>query len=897
MPERVGRFRIERPLGAGGMGVVYAAIDERLGRRVALKILRPEVSQDDEQRRRLLWDARAASALTHPNIVCVYEAGEDGGTDYVAMELVPGSTLAEVIARDTVERATMLTYAVQIASALEAAHAAGLVHRDLKPGNVMITSEGVAKLLDFGMAKSVTGIPDTNAPSTIEGRVAGTVPYMSPEQAGGEAIDARSDIFSFGSMFYEMLTSRRAFSGTSSVSVLARILHTDPEPPLALQPSLDSRLVEILSRCLRKDRERRFQSAGEIRVRLQEIIDDNDVVMSSRRRFARYAAIAAGAIAILGFGWAAYVVIPQRSGQPTTTLTRLTWDGGLSTAPAISQDGTLLAYASDRAGRGDLDIWLQRTGGDSIRLTSHPADDTAAALSPDGTQIAFRSERDGGGVYLIPSLGGNERLLVPGCRDPKYSPDGMSIACWMGEIGGAFFPGTAHIVIVASTGGQPRRFRPDFTNAALPLWTPDGRIVFLGRKTIPGAGSIVDWWIAPDATDGERPMGARALWRDQRLTPPEGQYYIRPEAWLEGGRRIVFTAQQNDATNLWSLTMEPDGTLRGPSTALTLGAAVQAFAATPATSTDGPLVFASLDVDMQLRRLPIRGSSLAPEPLLPNLSQVGSPSITDDGARLVFSARHGQGYRVVAVDIATAQQQTIVTPPDHRFVRALVSGNGERIVYNSGVAAYLIPVAGGSSKEICARCGWPTDVDAEGRQVLFEAAASDIAEQHLLLWANDRMQPLIAGADPKGRRQFAGRFSPDARWVAFGAVASDASTREILVVPNVPHRELGPDEWVAVTDGPAMDREPAWAPDGRTIYFLSDRDGFRCIWSRPFEPATGRPAGPVVPVAHFHHARELLRALTGSTGAIGLSASRDHLVFTVARTTGNVWRQTVPSPQ
>jgi serine/threonine-protein kinase len=204
VPSRIGRFKIERELGAGGMGIVYAAVDVWLGRHVGLKIVQPRATPDEERRKRLVWDARAASALNHPNIVTVYETGDSDGVDYVAMELVAGRTLAEALHSEPWPQSRVLAIAVQIAAALEAAHAQGIVHRDLKPSNVILTSSGVAKLVDFGLAKNVGGLDSgAGAPTTIEGRLAGTVAYMSPEQAEGADIDFRSDIFSFGSLLYE----------------------------------------------------------------------------------------------------------------------------------------------------------------------------------------------------------------------------------------------------------------------------------------------------------------------------------------------------------------------------------------------------------------------------------------------------------------------------------------------------------------------------------------------------------------------------------------------------------------------------------------------------------------------------------------------------------------------
>ncbi len=515
MPSRIGRFKIERELGVGGMGIVYAAIDERLGRHVALKVLQPSATPDQERRKRLVWDARAASALNHPNIVTVYETGDSDGVDYVAMELVAGRTLADALHSEPWPQSRVLAVAVQIAAALEAAHAQGIVHRDLKPSNVILTSSGVAKLVDFGLAKSVGGLGgDAAAPTTIEGRLAGTVAYMSPEQAEGTDIDFRSDIFSFGSLLYEMLTRQRAFAGASTVSILAKIIHTQPQAPPGMSSAIDPRLQEIVNRCLRKDRDRRLQSMGDVRVRLQEIIDEPapheprpvpapvPAGVEVRRDASRVS-------------WRSSPSPPRSLFRPRplqTSLSRLTWDGGLTTYPSVSRDGTLLAYASDRFGRGDLDIWLAPLGGgDPIRLTNDEADDSAPDISPDGTHVAYRSERNGGGVYVVRSLsGGTPRLVASGCHDPKYSPDGKWLACWTGDIGGKFYPRAARILLVPATADPRSSSGP---TSKQPRSRSGCRTVrefcFSDARRGPDGNPLIDWWVAGlNEHDGEHATGA-----------------------------------------------------------------------------------------------------------------------------------------------------------------------------------------------------------------------------------------------------------------------------------------------------------------------------------------------------------------------------------------------------
>jgi len=218
-----------------------------------------------------------------------------------------------------------------------------------------------------------------------------------------------------------------------------------------------------------------------------------------------------------------------------------------------------------------------------------------------------------------------------------------------------------------------------------------------------------------------------------------------------------------------------------------------------------------------------------------------------------------------------------------------VSGDGRSVVYGSGShVGYRMKINAGVPEPICSNCGYPTHVNFDGTEALFESIGPD---ERLLIWSAGAVRPLIGSPDPKNRKQYAGRFSPDRRWVAFSAGARDSGAREIVVVPNAPGRKLAGDEWVSISEGEISDREPYWAPDGRRLFFISDRDGFRCIWGRDIDPHTGRPAGPAVPIAHFHHARELLGSPVPTPGAIGLTATADALVFTVAESTGNLWRQ------
>lgn len=283
----IAHYTVTDKLGQGGMGEVYKARDMHLDRLVALKLLPAEKTANPARRQRFVREAKAASALNHPNIVTVYDIGEADGLYFISMEYVQGQTLAHLIPRKGMPIADVLRYAVQISDALACAHRAGIVHRDLKPGNVMVTDRGMVKVVDFGLAKlSEAELPAELASTrtvragdtalTEEGQVVGTVAYMSPEQAEGKPVDARSDIFSFGSLLYEMATGVRPFRGDTKLSILFAILQKEPEPVSAVQHDVPADLQQIISRCLKKDVERRFQHMDDVRVALLEFKEDSE---------------------------------------------------------------------------------------------------------------------------------------------------------------------------------------------------------------------------------------------------------------------------------------------------------------------------------------------------------------------------------------------------------------------------------------------------------------------------------------------------------------------------------------------------------------------------------------------------------------------------------------------
>ena len=410
----VGHYRIVETLGEGGMGVVYKARDEHLDRFVAIKILPQEKIADPERKRRFVQEAKSASALNHPNIITVYDIASCDSTDFIAMEYVPGKALNHLIPRRGLPLADALKYAVQIADALAAAHAVGIIHRDLKPANVMITGPeeqgraGVVKVLDFGLAKLVEktdnsdlglteSIRNEEGLSTEQGTMIGTISYMSPEQAEGKKVDVRSDIFSFGALLYEMVTGRRAFQGESKVSTLSAILREEPKPVTQVVEGLPRELERIIARCLRKSPERRFQTAADLKVALEELKEESDsgtlapAPLLTKPRHWRLAAIASF-LALLCLG-AAIVWFGRSSPKPAEPLHAfpLTANPGFEREPTFSPDGNQVAFRwnGEKQDNADIYVKLIGTGGPPLRLTTDPAVDVNPVWSPDGRFIAF----------------------------------------------------------------------------------------------------------------------------------------------------------------------------------------------------------------------------------------------------------------------------------------------------------------------------------------------------------------------------------------------------------------------------------------------------------------------------------------------------------------------------
>jgi Tol biopolymer transport system component/predicted Ser/Thr protein kinase len=568
---RISAYQVVSKLGAGGMGEVYLAEDTRLGRRVALKVLPRDLATDPVLKARLIHEARAASALNHPNIVTLHDIGSEGGIDFLVMEYVAGKPLTELIPRRGMPVKEALRCAVQIADALASAHAAGIVHRDLKPGNVMVTEGGQVKVLDFGLAKKSALGPaaQTQTQLTTEGSLVGTVEYMSPEQAEGRALDARSDIFSFGTLLYEMVTGRRPFERDSNLSTLAAILYEESKPVRELRPDVPAELEQIVARCLRKDPARRFQHIADVKVLLEDLRQETGapapLEKAPRRRRWLWLGAALAAVLALALFWVLRREPPAGGELRAVPLTSYP---GNQTSPALSPDGNRVAFlwnAETRESRQGQVYVIQIGGGPPVRITNQAAWPFSLAWSPDDRHIAFLRQVEGDrfAIMLVPPIGGPERKLAE-TSTSDWPPCGLSWtpdAKWL-AFSARNSPGEPQSIWAVSvdTGERRRltfpRVAPGADGDMSAALSPDGRTLAFARWEKQGVGRPYALSLSRDL----KPEG-----EPRRLT--DRSYGLVGIAWLPNGGEIVFAAGE-----LWRLAVsgrsDPVRLLYAPEAAL-----------------------------------------------------------------------------------------------------------------------------------------------------------------------------------------------------------------------------------------------------------------------------------------------------------------------------------------
>jgi Tol biopolymer transport system component len=860
---------------------------------------------DEERKARFVQEAKAASSLNHPNIIVVHDITSDQGLDFIVMEYVEGRTLDQLIGRRGMKLNEALGCAVQIADGLAKAHGAGIVHRDLKPTNIMVTEEGRVKILDFGLAKlteeaqspaspggpTVTmGRPE--APKTEEGFILGTMAYMSPEQAEGRKIDARSDVFSFGSVLYEMLTGRKAFQRETRVSTLAAILSEEPQPSPQLDEALPREVSQALARCLRKDPSRRWQNMSDLKVVLEDLKEDSE----SGKLRAPQAAAAAGRRRIhpllwLGLGAAAiaaaaliWFLRPTPPGPPEFEITRLTFDAGQTWSPAISPDGTMFACSSDRGGGGNMDIWIQQlAGGPPLRLTTHPANDVGPSFSPDGSRIVFSSTREGGGIYQVATLGGRAQRILDRGNFPRYSPDGEWISFI--TIPASLDARLIKMYLIPSGGGDPVPFQPDFHLVNLgvntgAVWSPDGRhLIFNGRRT--DDPDSLDWWVAPvEGGPAVRTGAHRGL-----ALPPIWQ---SPYSW-DGGYVYYATGTTVEGVNLYRAPIDASGwEVSGPAERITSGPGSQFLAS---VQRGGPIVYANLiwvaniwtiEANPDLAHL-----TGEPAPMTQDVMAKFGPKVSLDGSRLVYSAFGGirRARSEIHVKDLARGEDTIIPMrsalPNHS---AGISPDGSVVSYRDRVEGsfrtFLVDEGETIGREACGSCfieGFFPDPNfaliREGN-TRFLRLNTSTGERVTLLESSSGLVKEAA-------------VSPDGRWISF--VEGKPDGRAAIQVARLSESRTPEDEWITLFEEDHYLGSPAWSPDGNRLYYLSERDGYCCVWTQKLEPETKRPEGDTEGVFHVHGGNQQMNMPPGN-GRVAVAA--DKLVIWMATGSANIYMAT-----
>ena len=824
--QTLNHYRVLERLGSGGMGEVFVAEDTKLGRKVALKILRQEVARDADRRRRFEGEARAIAALHHPNIVTIYSVEEapstvsgQAGIPFITMELVGGSPLTAIIPAGGLPRERLFKLCAGITDAVSAAHQHGIVHRDLKPANVMVTPDDGIKVLDFGLAKLRDQSGTTAAPTRIDppaqpqrsgdSMLWGTVAYMSPEQAEGKGADERSDVFSLGIMLYEMATGERPFKGSSGAAILSSILKDTPAPVTSLNPALPAAFARVVTRALEKDPGRRFQTATELRDELASISRDR------RRPTVAVAAVVVSLALIVAIGAA----ISRRNSTEARPfehfrMTRLTTNGTLVGA-AISRDGRNVLQVVRDAGMQSL--WVQPTGSVNRIQIVPRADVLYVGLtpSPDGSDayfVTYPKDANLASLYRVPVRGGAPvKILENIDTGVSFSPDSKRFAFVRGLTDGS-------AVVVASVDGTgetiiaTRKLPLAFLLSA-PAWHPDGQTVAVAAvdERKPGRTAV----LGLDISKGQERVIAEPDWTG-----------IRGLAWLPDGRGLAVTAVQSGGSpasgQIWYLPMETGVARRVTNdladySALSISADSRTLAV---VQTEGEAHLWTSDADgsnaVQITTGARSGDGF------------GGLAWTPDG-RIVFVSRRGESPDIFVADADGSNQRPIVSD-GHVNSEPVVTVDSKRLLFTSRrdptSHIFTTDLSGGAFTPLTHGAGELTPMPSPDGTWAYFATRDPARYFSAILW-----RVPVTGGEPikvseKGIQPLA--LSPDGKILA-GNMWDDTAHRVRLATMSLDGTEV-------IKMFPLGPRVVAWTPDGRLTY-VENIGGIGNVWQLPLDGA------------------------------------------------------------
>jgi len=814
-----GRYQIIDELGRGGMGVVYKADDTKLKRTVALKSISPFILAKEDVKIRFLREAQAAAALNHPNICTIYEIDEYEEISFLSMEYIEGEALKDKIKTQPLSIQDALDLAIQVAEGLRHAHAKGIIHRDIKSANIMVKKDGEAKIMDFGLAK----LADTTV-VTKEGTTVGTIAYMSPEQARGEASDGRTDIWSLGVVMYETIAGQLPFRGDRDQAVVYAILKEEPRSLTSLRSGVPLEIERIINKCLEKESSFRYQSSSELLADLKRMKRDLErgvftvqtgvATPEYRRKLSRWIPwVSAGLILVVILVAANFYLLRPRL-SPIQSLFQLSLvpvTGGAGSAfnPSWSSDGTWIAYDSDEA--GNMDIWKKPTeGGEAIQLTSSPFNESQPAWSPDGRMIAFYSDRDGGGIFLIPSEGGTSWQLASFGTHPSWSPDSETLA----------FDWCGNIYLIPYTGGEPRMIVSGTSAIPHTAWTPDGaRLIFWDRTKrdvhvyslesgkseplglVPTGQEVSGLTLSQDGRElilSLGPFGGnKNLWR-VKFDPKTGKVDGKPLpltvtttediqcAFSPDGRKLAFTASKLER-HLWAYPIDPDtGMIKGDAQRITFKSHLNYY---PEISGDGKkLVWTSHLTNqgvLSICDLESKEERKVTREWGQKVREVGG-TFSPDGNQICFSSTVGGSYQLWHLpSLGSIALQLTKTQSPHSDALPVWSPNGKALVFYSNRSG-----------------NWDIwSVHAGGRG----------EPRQLTDWESNENYP---------------SWSSDGRHITFRT--DKVGNGDIWIM------EADGGNQESFITGPSEEGWTAWSPDGRWFYFVSNRKGgvFN-VWMMP----------------------------------------------------------------
>jgi serine/threonine protein kinase/Tol biopolymer transport system component len=816
---RIGPYEIVSRIGAGGMSEVYRAFDPRIRRDVAIKVLPPALAKFNDRLHRFEQEARAVGALSHPNLLTIFDTGKADGRPYIVTELLEGQTLRSMLRENgTAVRIPIrkaVDYGIQIANGLAAAHERGVVHRDLKPENLFVTRDGRVKILDFGVAKlrSADEEPamadeETMEQDTSPGTVIGTVGYMSPEQVRGQAVDGRSDIFSLGTLLFEMVAGEHPFRGDSPADTMSSILREDPRDLTTVNPNVTPGLDRVIRHCMEKSPEQRFQSARDLAFHLDMLSSASgtaptlETKISERMNRSVLSALGAVALLIAGFGggWLLRSSRIATTPEPLVRFTQITHEEGLEVQPAASPDGD--AFVFTRGGGRDADIYLQRVNGrNAINLTKRCAmADVQPAFSPDGTMIAYRSECDGGGIFIMGATGEAARRITTSCFNPAWSPDSKKLVCGSESVN--FTPTSrgqlSELWIVEAESGQRKLLLA--ADGVQPSWSPHGnRIAYWGMDGESAQRDI--WTIDPNAPDPSKTI--------TRVTNDLAVDWN--PVWSPDGQHLYFGSDRGGAMNLWRVRVdEESGEPRGEAEPVTVPARFSAHYSIGKLGTR--MLYASIDQRESLRIVgfdPVTGATVGnARPVIGGTFLVFSSAVSPDGRFAAVTNRGGQEDLFV-VEIATGEIRQL-TDDVARDRGVFWSPDGAKIYFYSQrddnrYEIWCINADGSNLTRVTHTTGrsvWYPAVSPDGKKL---ACYND--EHTFLLDLTVPGAPLEQlPATHQGSRPSFNAWSPDGTMLA-----GELRGRPGVVVYTVADRTYRP----VTTAG----NRPLWLPGGKEILY------------------------------------------------------------------------------